>query len=82
MPSHDEIAKVAHELFEKSGRVPGRDIENWLEAEKIVRARHGQGNGDGKESGAKPMKAAAKTAKRAEPGKASAKKTRVKKGEE
>lgn len=40
MNLHDEIAKVAYELYEKSGRVPGRDLENWLEAEKIVMARH------------------------------------------
>ncbi|MDI6729277.1 MAG: DUF2934 domain-containing protein [Thermodesulfovibrionales bacterium] len=40
MNVHDEIAKVAHELYEKSGRMPGRDLENWLEAEKIVMARH------------------------------------------
>jgi hypothetical protein len=37
---HDEIAKVAHELYEKSGRIPGRDLENWLEAERIVMERH------------------------------------------
>jgi hypothetical protein len=40
MNLHDEIAKVAHELYEKSGRVPGHDLEHWLEAEKIVMARH------------------------------------------
>ncbi|BCB97130.1 hypothetical protein JZK55_20520 [Dissulfurispira thermophila] len=40
MNLHDEIAKVAHELYEKSGRVPGRDLDNWLEAEKIVMARY------------------------------------------
>lgn len=37
---HDEIARVAYELFEKRGRVHGYEMENWLEAEKIVRARH------------------------------------------
>jgi len=37
---HDEIAKVAFELYEKSGRVEGRDQENWLEAEKIVKAKY------------------------------------------
>jgi len=36
----EEIAMVARELYEKSGRVEGRDRENWLEAEKIVFARH------------------------------------------
>jgi hypothetical protein len=39
----DEIAKVAHDLYEKSGRIAGRDTLNWLEAEKIVLARRGKG---------------------------------------
>jgi hypothetical protein len=37
---HKEITKVASELYEKSGRVEGRDIDNWLEAEKIVISRN------------------------------------------
>ncbi len=32
----DKIARVAYELFEKSGRIHGRDVEHWLEAEVIV----------------------------------------------
>jgi hypothetical protein len=40
---YDEIAKVAHDLYEKSGRVPGRDEQNWLEAERIVLSRHEKG---------------------------------------
>lgn len=40
MDLHEEIARLAYELYEKGGRVEGRDRENWLEAEKIVRARH------------------------------------------
>ena len=39
MELHDEIAKTAHELYEKSGWIPGRDLENWIEAEKIVKRR-------------------------------------------
>jgi len=35
-----EIAKMAYELWEKGGRLPGREIENWLEAERIVMARN------------------------------------------
>jgi len=27
-----EIAKMAYELWEKGGCLPGREIENWLEA--------------------------------------------------
>lgn len=40
MNFHDEIAQMAYELFEKSGRVEGCDLSNWLEAERIVMARH------------------------------------------
>ena len=39
MNLHEEIAKTAHELYEKSGWIPGRDLENWIEAEKIVKSR-------------------------------------------
>jgi hypothetical protein len=37
----EEIAKVAYELYEKRGRAEGHHVEDWLEAEKIVTARHG-----------------------------------------
>ena len=37
---HDEIAKVAYELFKNSGRMYGYELENWLAAEKIVMERH------------------------------------------
>ena len=40
MNFHDEIAKVAFELYERSGRMEGHDLDNWLEAERIVIARH------------------------------------------
>jgi hypothetical protein len=36
----EEIAKVAYELFENSGRMFGCELENWLAAEKIVMERH------------------------------------------
>src|SRR5438552_13551905 len=32
-PTHEEIAERAYEIFEKSGRKPGHDLENWLAAE-------------------------------------------------
>jgi hypothetical protein len=31
--------KIARELYEKSGRKEGRDFENWLEAERIVKSK-------------------------------------------
>jgi hypothetical protein len=37
---YDEIAKLAYELFENSGRMSGYELENWLAAEKIVMERH------------------------------------------
>lgn len=40
MELHDEISKVAKELYEKSGRIEGRDLDNWLEAERIVMAQY------------------------------------------
>ena len=33
---HEEIEKVAHELYEKEGGVQGNDLRYWLEAENIV----------------------------------------------
>ena len=35
----EEIKEKAQELYEKSGRKPGRDMENWLEAERIVKSK-------------------------------------------
>ena len=40
MNLNDEIAVEAYLLYEKSGRVEGRDLENWFEAERIVMERH------------------------------------------
>jgi hypothetical protein len=35
-----EISDLAYELYVNSGYTEGRDIENWLEAERIILARH------------------------------------------
>jgi hypothetical protein len=35
----NEIAKVAYELYEKNGYIQSRDLDHWIEAEKIVIAR-------------------------------------------
>jgi hypothetical protein len=37
---HDEVARVAYELYKKRGRAHGHDLEDWLEAEKIVTEKH------------------------------------------
>ncbi|MBI5560024.1 MAG: DUF2934 domain-containing protein [Deltaproteobacteria bacterium] len=42
MDLQDEIARAAYELFEKSGWAHGRDVENWLAAERIVRQRYAE----------------------------------------
>lgn len=34
-----EIRKKARELYEKNGRKPGHDLDNWLEAERIVKSK-------------------------------------------
>jgi hypothetical protein len=39
MDLYNEIAKVAYELYEKNGYIQSRDLDHWLEAEKIVMAR-------------------------------------------
>ena len=32
----EQIAKAAYEIYEESGRAPGKDLYNWLTAEKNV----------------------------------------------
>ena len=36
MELQNEIAQLAYELYEINGRQEGRDLANWLEAERIV----------------------------------------------
>jgi hypothetical protein len=40
MNLHDEVATVAYELFKSRGCIPVRDLDDWLDAERIVFARH------------------------------------------
>ncbi|GEM_PF-3361558 len=42
-----EVAGVAYELFEHRGGRHGQDLEDWLEAEAIVRQRYGTPPGEG-----------------------------------
>jgi len=39
---HDEIASVAYELYKDKARgcVAGCDLDDWLDAERIILARH------------------------------------------
>ena len=46
---HQQIFRVAYDIYERSGRIEGRDLDHWLEAEKIVRTlRQIAGEDDGK----------------------------------
>jgi len=36
MIMHDSIEEMARKLYVKSGNVEGHDIDNWIEAERIV----------------------------------------------
>jgi len=76
MNLQEEIAKVAHELFERDGRRDGLALEHWLEAEKIVQARQSK-KGKAVTEAVKPVeKAAPKTvATKSAPVKGAAKKT-------
>ena len=53
---HDEIAKVAYELYEKSGKINGNDLFHWLEAERLVESWY-----KGQQEGQKPKAAMRKT---------------------
>jgi hypothetical protein len=40
MKLYEDIEKIAYEFWEQSGRVHGRDLDHWLEAERIVKKRY------------------------------------------
>jgi hypothetical protein len=42
MPPWDEVARRAYELYQRRGGTPGRDVEDWLEAERQVRGSYGR----------------------------------------
>jgi len=39
-PTYDQISQRAQQIWESSGREPGRDLENWLRAESELRNGH------------------------------------------
>jgi len=41
-PAEEEIQRVAYFIYVESGRVPDRDLENWLAAKEYLRHRHGR----------------------------------------
>lgn len=56
---HDEIAKVAYDLHEKRGGVHGHELQDWLNAERIVLARREKGT-----EKEKPIKSSKSTTKK------------------
>lgn len=40
MTLREEIAKVAYEIYEARGCLHGHDLDDWLEAERIVLSQH------------------------------------------
>ena len=57
---YDEVAKVAHDFYEKRGKVHGYDLEDWLTAETLVKKRYEKEGshepGAGKKTGRKANK--------------------------
>jgi hypothetical protein len=45
---HREIFRVAYDIYERNGQIEGRDLDHWLEAEKIVRTLRKIAGDDGK----------------------------------
>ena len=35
-PKHEEIAALAHQIWENNGRPAGRDVQFWLQAEQSL----------------------------------------------
>jgi Protein of unknown function (DUF2934) len=44
LPEHEQIARYAYELFLSRGAEDGRDLQDWLEAERqLTKAPHRSG---------------------------------------
>jgi hypothetical protein len=41
---HEATRRRAEEIYVQSGRIPGRDVENWTQAEREIRERAERGN--------------------------------------
>lgn len=42
-PAHDDVARLAHALYEKDGRPQGKHLEHWFNAESMIEANFGYG---------------------------------------
>jgi replicative DNA helicase len=45
---HQQIFRLAYDIYERNGRVEGRDLDHWLEAERIVKTLREISGDDGK----------------------------------
>lgn len=55
MPSNEEIAERAYSIYEREGRIDGRDMDNWLKAEAEIRSeRQAQGMSMGEAQSSQP----------------------------
>lgn len=61
MNVQEEIRKLAYDLYEKSGRLGGSELEHWLKAEQIVLAKLGA------QAKVEPAKAATERKRKAAP---------------
>jgi hypothetical protein len=64
MDLYKEISKVAYELYENRGKAEGRELDDWLEAERILRARYKEEEKLKAESSSSLKKKKASTTKR------------------
>ncbi len=83
MNMQEEIQQMAYELYQRSGMRAGRELDNWLEAERIIMARYAEG-GKAETLRAKasvPAQPEKKAKAKPEPQKIEAKKSAAKKPE-
>lgn len=70
----EEIRQVAYEIYIQNGCIPGRDMDNWLKAERIVLEKYGlikmeesKKESEVKETTKKKRECKRKTSKKASP---------------
>jgi hypothetical protein len=65
---HNEIAKIAYDLYQKEGCPEGRELIHWFQAEKIVKERHQAGPEETSGRTAEPERRADKKATKSRSG--------------
>ena len=53
-PSHEDIARRAHEIWQERGSEPGHELDHWLEAEKELAGAKRRRRSDARESSVNP----------------------------